>query len=214
MTHAVSLINESKLLSYVPVEGAEISYCRIGTRRYQDLIRECRIEDRGPLPVDKEAVRQVVSEVLKEDGTLRANDEAGLANKIYGLLIAALVSNKTDWNAVKVRTLLWAIRSWSGIGFNEVDGEAAIDEESVSAFAGTPYGDELFQLVLIDLAAQKAKEASDPLGRSGVTSNSASNSAGATAAPVTKATRKTDGHRPVSRTKKGTASTLTRRRSS
>lgn len=163
MAHAISLINETRLLTYVPAEGAEISYCRIGSRRYHDIIRECRIDDRGPLPVDKEAVRQVVATILNEDGSLKANDEPGLASKVYGLLIAALVANKTDWNAVQIRTLLWAIRSWSGIGFNEVDGEAPIDETSVAAFAGTPYGDELFRLVLLDVTAQKAREANSPL---------------------------------------------------
>lgn len=208
MSHAISLINEAQLLTFVPVKGAEIKFRRIAGKRYQDIVRECRIDDRGPTPVDKEQLKAVLNEIIAEDGKFKNVDEAELTKRVYGILLIGQDINKTDWEAVKVRTLTWAISSWSGIGFNQQDGDAPLNAESISAFADTAYGTELFALVLKDVTEQRMKaQGINPLERSGGTLNSASTTAGTTVKRATKTTRKTTASHPALSTKKGSVTT-------
>lgn len=197
---AIKLIDESKLLTFTPVEGATVNYRKIGKKRYSGICSECRIDDRGPEPVDRAVLERLVAEVIEKDGTYKNVDLPEASNRILNLLMVSKGIEKTDWKAVQIRTLLWAIDSWEGIGF---EGETApVTQDSVEAFADTDYGDQLFTIVLEDVTAMREREAADPLGRSGSTSNSVSKTAGASAKSATKNTSKTRGDHPALRTPK------------
>jgi len=208
MSHAISLINETQTLTFTPVVGAEIKYCRIAHKRYQDIVRECRIDDRGPTPIDKEQLAQLLKELIEEDGSFKDINEAEASKRLYGLLAVGQEMKKTDWTEVKVRTLQWAIRDWSGIGFNAEEGEALVMPENIAMFAMSEYGDAVFALVLKDVTELRLKaQGIGPLERSGGTLNSRSTTAGTTAKPATKTTRKTTASHPALSTKKASATT-------
>lgn len=209
MSHAISLINESQLLTYKPVDGAVIHYHKIGKKRYNDIVRECRIDDRGPTPIDKDVVQALVSEIIEKDGTFKNIDEQEVSSRVVALLLVGQAINKTNWSAVQVRTLLWAIKDWEGIGFDATEGTAPLTEDSVQALSDTGYGAELFQLVIADVNAMRLKEgaSADPLGNSNGTLNSTLTTSGVTAKRATKSSPKTTANHPALNTKKATAST-------
>lgn len=199
MSNVISLVSESQVLIFTPLPGAEVKYRPIGPRRYQEIIRECRIDDRGPAPVDKTQLLTLLREIIAEDGQFRDVDEEAATKRLYSLLMVGQQISKTDWPEVKNRTLLWSIQSWSGIGYSNTEGTAPLNSDSVAAFAETEFGDQLFALVLKDITAQKMKaQGIDPLQRSGSTSSSASNTAGDTAKGATTTTRKVTGSRRAS----------------